>query len=214
MTVIDPDIDAYAAAHTTPAAEHLARLADETRATLRFPEMLTGPVEGRLLEMLVFATGARRVLEIGTYSGYSAISMAAGLPDGGRITTCELDPEHAAFARRHIEAAGLNDRIEVLEGPALETIATLEGPFDLIFIDADKPGYPAYYEATLPLLAERGLMVLDNTLWSGRVVDGRDDGDERTGMMRELNARIVADERVVCVQLTVRDGVTLVRRRG
>ena len=212
MTVIDPEIDAYAEAHTTPPAEFLARLADETRATQETPEMLTGPVEGRFLEMLVFATGAKRVLEVGTYTGYSALSMAQALPDGGRIVTCELSEERAAFARGHIEAAGFGDRIEIRVGPAAETIAQLEGPFDLVFIDADKPGYPTYYEATLPLLAEHGLMVIDNTLWSGAVLPGRDDGREPTRVLRELNAAIVADPRVTCVMLPVRDGVTLVRK--
>ena len=211
MAFIVPDeIEQYAAEHTTPPTDVLARLAEETRATLEVPQMLTGTIEGRLLELLVHASGARRVLELGTYSGYSAISMAAGLPPGGRIDTCELEEEHAAVARRYIAEAGYADRITVHVGPALETIERLEGEFDFVFIDADKVNYRNYYEALLPRLAERGLIAVDNTLWSGKVVDGG--GDESTRAIREFNDHVQNDPRVVCVQLSVRDGVTLIRR--
>ncbi len=212
--VIDPDVSAYAEAHTTPVANFMRRLAEETHATLPFPQMLTGTVEGRFLEMLVFTSGARRVLELGTYSGYSALAMAAVLPEGGRIISCEFSDIHADFAQRHIDASPYSGRIEIRRGPALETIAGLEGPFDLVFVDADKPNYIAYFEACLPLLSERGLMVFDNTLWSKLVLDGNDDGSEQTRALRELNDLLVADARVVCVQLPIRDGVTLVRRAG
>ena len=212
MGIVPPEIDAYAEAHTTPPPEHLRALAEETRATLSSPQMLTGIVEGRFLELLVFGTGARRVLEIGTYSGYSALAMAAGLPPGGTIVSCELDPERAAFARRHVDASPHPDRIEIRVGPALETLASLDGPFDLVFIDADKPNYANYLEAVLPKLSERGLIAIDNTLWSGAVVAPGPDADESTRALAELNERLVADPRLVAVQLTVRDGVTLVRR--
>ena len=168
-------------------------------------------VEGRFLEMVVFASGGKSILEIGTFSGYSALSMAAGLADGGRIVSCELDPDIAEVARRHIAASPHAERIEVRVGPALETIAELEGPFDLVFIDADKQGYRNYFEAVLPKLSERGLIAIDNTLWSGRVVDDAEP-DERTSALIELNNGLREDARVVCVQLTVRDGITLVRR--
>lgn len=206
-------VDAYAAAHTTPAAAHLQELAQETRQTLSRPVMLTGEVEGRLLEMLVYLAQPRLVLEIGTYSGYSALSMAAALPDGARIVTCELLDEHADVAERHIAAAGLSERIEVRRGRAAETIAALEGPFDLVFIDADKTGYVDYYEAVLPKLSERGLIVVDNVLWSGRVAEPPADGDDQTTLaLRAFNEHVAADDRVVQVMLTVRDGVTLARR--
>ena len=210
MPSIDPELDAYCHDHTTPPPEWLEELARETRATLAVPEMLTGRVEGRMLEMLVWASGARRVLELGTYSGYSALSMAAALPDDGRIVTCELSDEHADFAQRHIDASPYADRIEIRRGPALETIATLDGQFDLIFVDADKPNYPNYYEAVLPLLAPRGLLVFDNTLWTRLVLEDEPD-DEYARVVKDLNERLVADERVVAVLLPVRDGVTLVR---
>lgn len=208
--IVPEDIERYAEAHTTQPSELLRRLADETRETLRAPQMLTGTIEGRFLATVVAATGARRVLELGTYSGYSAISMAAALPPGGHIDTCEVDEEHAEVARRYIDEAGFGDRITIHLGPALETIELLEGEFDFVFIDADKVTYVAYYEALLPRLAERGLMAIDNTLWSGRVV--QPDDDESTRAIVEFNDHVAADPRVAAVVLTVRDGITLVRR--
>jgi caffeoyl-CoA O-methyltransferase len=208
--IASEEIERYAEEHTTPPSELQRRLAEETRAELRSPQMLTGTVEGRLLEFLVFALRPQRVLELGTYSGYSAVSMAAVLPPGGHIDTCEVDETHATVARRYLEEAGLADRVTIHLGPALETIDRLEGEFDLIFIDADKVNYPAYYEALLPRLSGRGLMVLDNTLWSGRVVEPDDSPETQT--IAALNDRIASDPRVVATVLTVRDGVTLVRR--
>ena len=211
--IVSDDIDQYAAEHTTPPDPLLDALEEETRATLAAPGMLSGPVEGRLLETLVFVSRARNVLEIGTYSGYSAISMAAALPSDGRLVTLEVSEKHAEVARRYIAQSPYGDRIEVRVGPALDSIAELPGPFDLIFIDADKESYRAYYEAGLERLSERGLIVVDNTLWSGRVLGDDEPGDERTAALREFNDHVRADERVVCVVLTVRDGVTLIRKR-
>ena len=211
--IVAQAVEDYAAAHPSPPAAHLQQLAAETRKTLDSPQMLTGEIEGRFLEFLVFLAQPRLVLEIGTYSGYSALSMAQALPAGGRIVTCEIDPERAAFARRHIEDAGFGERVEVREGPALETIGSLGGPFDLVFIDADKGGYHDYYEAVLPKLSARGLIVVDNVLWSGRVVEAPSaDDSDATRALRAFNDHVAADERVVNVMLTVRDGVMLVRR--
>jgi caffeoyl-CoA O-methyltransferase len=208
--VTDPVLEAYALAHTTPPDDLLMAVADETQATLDFPQMMVGALEGRFLEMLVYALRPAWVLEIGTFSGYSSISMAAGLPPGGRVTTCELNPVHAAAARAHIARSAFADRIEVMEGPALDSIGALAGPFDFVFIDADKTNYLAYYEAVLPKLAPHGLIAADNTLWSGRVVDDNDQSDD-TRAIRAFNDAVVRDSRVVCVQATVRDGVTLIR---
>ena len=153
------------------------------------------------------------MLEIGTYSGYSALSMAGALAPDARIVTCELLDEHADVAERHIAAAGESERIEVRRGPALDTVATLDGPFDLVFIDADKEGYLGYYEAVLPKLSARGLIVVDNVLWSGRVAQPPSGDDaESTTALRAFNDHVVADPRVVSVVLTVRDGIMLVRR--
>ena len=208
--LVDDALEAYAEAHSTPPTELLAELAEETRATMSAPQMLTGPLEGRFLEMLVFASGAGRVLEIGTFTGYSALSMAAGLREAGHIDTCDVEPRHTELAQRYIDRSPYAERITIHLGPALETIARLEGEFDLVFIDADKENYGSYYEAVLPRLSERGLIAIDNTLWSGRVLAPEDDTSK---LIAELNDRIAYDERVVAVQLTVRDGVTLVRRR-
>ena len=209
--LLSEEIDAYAEAHTTPPPELLQRLAEETKATLSAPQMLTGGVEGRFLHFLVFATGAKRILELGTYSGYSSISMASVLPEGGRIDTCEVDETHASVANSYIEEAGFSDRITVHLGPAVETIERLEGEFDFVFIDADKQNYVNYYEAVLPRLSPRGLIAADNTLWSGRVLDESDES-EGTVAIRAFNEHVIADPRVVSVMLTVRDGVTLIRR--
>jgi len=208
--LVDEAVEAYAEAHTTPPDPLLAELAAETRATMSAPQMLTGTLEGRFLELLVHATGARRILEIGTFTGYSALSMAAALPEDGRIDTLDIEPRHAEVAQRYFDRSPHGAKITLHLGPALETIGTLEGEFDLVFIDADKKGYDGYYEAVLPRLSARGLIAIDNTLWSGRVLDPQDD-DTRT--IAALNDKLAADERVVAVQLTIRDGVTLVRRR-
>ena len=197
--LVAEEIEAYSEAHTTPAPEHLQALADETRASLECPQMLTGPVEGRLLETLVWIARPRLIVELGTYSGYSAQFMARALPPGGRLITCELSAERAEFTRRRLQ----DPRVEIREGPALETLATIDEPIDLAFIDADKPGYPDYYEALVPKLSERGLIVADNTLRGGAVLDG--------DIMDAFNQRVLDDPRTVCVLLPVRDGVTLIR---
>jgi caffeoyl-CoA O-methyltransferase len=210
--IANAELEAYAEAHTTAPDALLAELAAETQETLEAPQMLTGTIEGRFLELLVHGLGARRVLELGTYSGYGTLSLAAGLPEGGRIDTCEVSEEHAAVARRYLERAGYADRVTVHLGPALDTIRALEGEWDFVFIDADKENYVAYYEEVLPRLTARGLIAADNTLWSGRVLDEADDS-ESTRAIRAFNEHVARDERVTSVMLTVRDGITLIRRR-
>ncbi len=210
-SVIPEEIERYAEEHTTPPPPSLARLTEETRATLPIPQRLTGTVVGRLLEFLVVSSRASRILDIGTFSGYSALSMAAAMPSDGLLVTCENDPEHAAFAQRHIDASPYADRIELRVGDALETIRELDGPFDVVFIDAEKSSYKEFYEAVLPLLSESGLIVVDNTLWGGTVLD-EEDASEDTRALRDFNSSLRQDPRVTCVLLTVRDGVTLIRR--
>ena len=210
--IVDPRVEEYAEAHSTPDGELFERLAAETREKTTAPQMMVGRLEGRFLGLLVGTLRARRVLELGTFTGYSSISMALALPSGGRVITCDVNEETTAIARRYAEEAGVVDRIDYRLGPALETIDELDGPFELVFIDADKPNYLNYYEATLPLLAAGGLMVVDNTLWSGRIVDP-EDNDDTTRAIRELNDRVLDDPRVENVLLSVRDGMNLVWRK-
>jgi caffeoyl-CoA O-methyltransferase len=209
--IVDPSVEEYAEAHTSPEGDLFERLAAETHEKTTAPQMMVGRIEGRFLGVLVRSLRARRVLELGTFTGYSSISMALALPSGGRVITCDVNEETTAIARRYAEEAGVADRIDYRLGPGLETIAQLDGPFDLVFIDADKPNYVNYYEATLPLLADGGLIVADNTLWSGRVIDETDDEDT-TQAIRAFNDHVAEDARVENVLLTVRDGMNLVWR--
>jgi len=210
--IIDPDIESYALAHTRAEPEGLARLADWTRAeTGDAAAMLTGRLEGRFLKLLVQLVMPRLVVEVGTFTGYSALSMAEGLPEGGRLVTCELDPDRARIATERFRDSPVGDRITLYHGPALETIRSLTDPVDLSFIDADKGGYPAYYEELLTRTRPGGVLLLDNMLWSGTVLDPQ---DEESRILADLNTRIAADDRVENVLLTIRDGVQLVRKRA
>ena len=209
--IVEPTVEEYAEAHSSPNGDLFERLAAETREKSPAPQMMVGLLEGQFLQTLVRSTGAKRILELGTFTGYSSISMALALPAGGRVITCDVNEETSAIARRYAEEADVAERIEYRLGPALDTIATLDGEFDLVFIDADKPNYLNYYEATVPMLAEAGLMILDNTLWSGRVADP-DEDDENTRAIRAVNDRVVEDPRVNNVLLTVRDGMNVVWR--
>jgi caffeoyl-CoA O-methyltransferase len=209
--IVDPPVEAYAEAHSSPLAELFDQLAAETREKSDSPLMMVGLLEGRFLALLVRSLRAKRILELGTFTGFSSISMALALPPDGRLITCDVNEETTAIARRYAEEAGVVDRIDYRLGPGLEAIASLDGEFDLVFIDADKPNYLKYYEATLPLLAEHGLVILDNTLWSGRVADPGED-DENTRAIRAVNDRVLEDPRVENVLLTVRDGMNLVWR--
>jgi len=203
----------YASRHSTTDSPLLREITETTHRELELPQMLSGVLDGGLLTAFVHATRARLVLEIGTFSGYSSLAMASALPPGGRIVTCEIDEAAAAVARRHFGSSPLGERIDLRLGPAMETIAKLEGPFDLVFIDADKTGYRDYYEAVLPKLAAHGVIVVDNTLWGGRVLDLTEDS-ESTVALREFNEHVLADERTDCVLLPVGDGMTVIWARG
>jgi predicted O-methyltransferase YrrM len=197
------EVEAYAEAHSTPAPELFERLPAETRENFANPQMMVGPVEGALLRFLVAMARPRLVLEIGVFTGWSSIEMARGLPPGGRIVALDVNEETTAVARRYAEEAGVADRIEYRLGPALETLDELEGPFDLVFLDALKDEYLAYFEAVLPKLADGGTILADNTLF----------GLDEEHALAEFNQKILADERVECVLLPIREGVTLIRRR-
>jgi len=189
----------------------LERVAAETAAMPR-AEMATPPDEAALLTMLARLIGARRALEVGTFTGYGAISIARGLADDGRLTCLELEEHYAAIARRNLEAAGVASRVEILVGPALESLRAMPAAptFDYVLLDADKTGYPDYYEELVPRLLPGGLLLIDNVLLRGGVTNPQDD---RERVIDALNDRITADERVESVMVLVADGLTFVRRR-
>lgn len=210
MNFIDKSIERYCTDHTGAASPLLAELAEETLSNTVTPRMLTGPTEGQFLKMLVQLSQAQRVLEIGTFTGYSALSMAEGLPDNGQLITCEVDSLVEVIARRYFAKSPHGHKIDLRMGPALTTLSTLDEMFDLIFIDADKENYLNYYEAVVPKLRPGGLIVVDNTLWSGKVLNPQDATDKA---IAHLNQRILHDARVENVLLTVRDGINLIRKR-
>ena len=210
--IVPEPIERYAQAHTTPEPSWLATVADATRRLTSAPQMLTGHVEGKVLELLVWALQPLLVVEVGTFTAYGTLSMAAGLPAGGRIITCELDEKHAAIARGHIAESPFAGSVDLRVGPALETIRSIDAEIDFAFIDADKEGYLEYYEALVPKLSARGVIAADNVLWGGAVVDEADTSSS-TLAIRKFNDRVSTDERVTCVMTTIRDGITLIRRR-
>ena len=210
MNIVDKSLEKYAFEHTRPEPELLQRLAEETRAKMEHSGMLTGRLEGRLLKLLVQISGARRILEIGTFTGYSALSMAEGMPDDGRLVTCDIDPKARDFAQRYFDASPHGKKIEIFLGPALDTLKSLMGPFDLAFIDADKENYPEYYDVVVELIRPGGLILIDNTLWSGNVLSPH---DAESRAIDTVNKRVAKDGRVENVLLTVRDGVQLIRKK-
>ncbi len=205
------DAEEYSIAHTTDPSPAIAKLRAETVSTMPSPGMAGGLVETRLLEALVVATRATRVLEIGTFTGVTALSIAERLPTGGVVITLEVDETHAAIARRHFDASPAGERIQLVVGNALETLETLDGPFDLVFIDAWKPDYIAYYETVLPKLADHGLIVADNVLWGGGVLDPA--GDPQAEVLVAFADLVQADDRVDNTLLTVADGLLLAWKR-
>lgn len=213
LTFLPADLDAYVEAHAPEESELLAELRVRTRAELRWANMQVGRVEGALLRLLVGLSRAKNVLELGTFSGYSALCMAEGLPDDGKLVTCDIDPVATAMARSAWAKSPHGSKIDLRLGPALDTIATLRAEgrnFDLVFIDADKVNYERYYDAVWDLLPQGGLVVADNTLWSGRVVSPQDDEDRA---IARFNERVHDDPRVDHVLLSVRDGIMLARKR-
>lgn len=206
--LIAPAAQAHAEAHTTPPDAALAQVARWTAESTAVPQMMSGLPEARLLEALIVAGRAERVLEIGTFTGFGALTMAAALGEHGRVVTLEVDEETAAAARRHFDASPVGSRVELLVGDALELLADLDGPFDLVYLDAWKTDYPAYYELVLPRLAPHGVLVADNLFRDGRVLDP-DDEEAGSVALRAFAAQVQADPRVHNVLLTVGDGVLL-----
>jgi caffeoyl-CoA O-methyltransferase len=205
------DLERYAAEHTGPVSPLLEEIERETRERTGHPGMLTGRVEGTFLRMLVGISGARRVVDIGTFTGYSALMMAEGLPEDGLLITCEIVEAHADMARRFFARSPHGRKIRLAIGPAIGTLRGIEDrSVDFVFIDADKGSYTLYYEESLRILKPGGLVVADNAFWHGRVLSPRDDDDRA---IASFNRTVREDERVEKVLLTVRDGIYLIRKR-
>jgi caffeoyl-CoA O-methyltransferase len=213
-TPLSPELHAYLVDHGTPPDAVQRDLIEATRSLGGIALMQVAPEQGAFMTLLTRAIGARRALEVGTFTGYSALCIARGLPDDGRLLCLDVSEEWTSIGRRHWEAAGVADRIELRIGKALETLQGLprEERFDLAFIDADKQGYQAYLEEILPRLRTGGLVLVDNVFWGGAVVDAsRQDAD--TLAIRAFNDRVARDPRVDCVMLPISDGLTLLRKR-
>lgn len=208
MEFISPEIKEYAEEHTSKESELLQELVKVSSENLEYIDMLSGRVVGRFLAMLVKVSGVKRILEIGTFSGYSALSMAEALPGDGELITCELNERYEDIARSFFDRSDHGHKISLKMGPALETIDKLKGTFDFVFLDADKVNYINYYKKVLPIINSGGLIVIDNVLWSGDVLEP---SDEKSKTIDKLNNIIKEDSRVEQVMLTVRDGLTLVR---
>ena len=214
MKAIVPErIETYCLRHSSPRAALLNEIEKYTRRHRPDAQMLIGPFEGALLAMLVRLSGARRVLEIGMFTGYSALTMAEALPADGEILSCDVNPETSAIAQSFFDRSPHGRKITARLGPALETLAALPetATFDFVFLDADKENYVNYYEAVLPRLRPSGLIVADNVLWSGRVLTPKKKTDRA---VVRFNRHVRRDPRVECVMLPVRDGVSLIRKRG
>ena len=207
MEFLDEKIEEYAFNHTSYEGNLLKRLEEETYEKLEIPQMTTGRIEARFLKLLARLVGAKRILEIGTFAGYSALSMAEALPEDGELITCEIDPEAIVFAKRYFDLSPHGKKITLLEGAALDSLKSISGPFDMAFIDADKENYSNYYEAILPMIRYGGLIAVDNVLWSGRVLDPKDKSDKA---IHQFNERVIQDKRVESVMLTVRDGLNCI----
>lgn len=208
--IVDPPVETYAAEHSTRPNALLKEVEKYTYANVEMPQMVVGDLEAAVLQMLVKLTGAERILEIGLFTGYSAIAMAQALGGEGSIISCELSEDNASIAQSFIDKSPDAHKIEIRIGPALETIPTLEGPFDLVFMDADKENYSNYYDLVLPKLRTGGIIAADNVLWSGKVLDPQEESDRA---LVAFNNKVQADPTVENVLLTVRDGVMLIRKR-
>ncbi|HAZ18512.1 MAG TPA: SAM-dependent methyltransferase [Acidimicrobiaceae bacterium] len=211
---LEESLHDYVLDNTTAGDAVDASLSAATRELGGVARMQVARDQGAFLSMLVSAVRPRLAVEVGTFTGTSSLAIARALPDGGRLLCCDVSEEWTAIARRHWEAAGVSDRIDLVIAPAIQTLRALadDTQVDFAFIDADKTGYLAYYEELVPRLSDHGLLVVDNVLWSGRVMD-TSILDDDTVALREFNARVVADDRVEVVMLSIGDGVSVVRRR-
>ncbi len=204
------ELQEYIEEHISEEPAHLAKLYRHTQLTRLYPRMCSGHIQGRMLKMLTQMISPMRVLELGTFTGYSALCMAEGMPDGAELHTIELDDEYADDIRSFFEAAPCGGKITLHIGDALELTRQLPGPWNMVFIDANKRQYSEYYEAVLPLVPSGGYIIADNTLWSGKVTE--DCHDAQTDAIRRFNDLVAADPRVEKVILPLRDGMTIIRK--
>ncbi len=212
MDIVAAEAEKYARDHTTPPSDLLTEIERFTVTKTPYPNMLTGRVEGRLLRLMVQLSGARRIVDIGTFTGYSAFAMAEVLPDDGEIHTIEHNPDHAKIAQGFFDRSPVGRRITLLLGEALEVLKALpDDSSDLVFIDADKRNYSSYYRESMRILRNGGLILADNALWYGRIFEPRDD-DSRA--VAEFNELVKADDRAEKLFLTIRDGIYLIRKRS
>ncbi len=210
MNLVDKKIEDYCRAHTSPLPQLFDQLKEATYGEMKLPQMQVGLLEGRFLGMLISLTGAKRVLELGTFTGFSTLAMARALPEGGKLITCDIDDRSTGMARQYWSKDPAGSKIELKLGPALETLETMKGEaFDLAFIDADKQNYISYWDKVLPMLRTGGLLVVDNVLWSGSVLDPKEKSEWD---IVEFNKHARADSRVELVMLPVRDGMLLARK--
>jgi caffeoyl-CoA O-methyltransferase len=211
---LSPELHAYVVAHSTPVDEHQRALIAETEALGPIAGMQIAPEQGAFMTLLAGVLGATTIVEVGTFTGYSTLCLARGLADGGLVIACDVSDEWTSIGRRHWEAAGVADRIDLRLAPAIETLRALpaDPAIDLAFIDADKTGYQSYADELIPRLRPGGLLLVDNVLWGGAVIDAaRDDAD--TVAIRAFNDALSADDRVEAVLLPISDGVTVARKR-
>jgi len=207
-------LHAYLVAHGTPPDEIQRALIEETQVLGDISIMQIAPEQGAFMTLFAQILGAQRAIEIGTFTGYSALCLARGLTDDGELICCDLSEEWTSVGRRYWEKAGVSHKIDLRIAPAIETLARLpqEPNFDLAFIDADKGGYIAYFEALMPLIRTGGVILVDNVLWMGAVVDAAENSED-TVAIRRFNDLVAADSRVDCVMLPIADGLTLLRKR-
>ncbi len=207
--LVAPEIEAYAEAHSMEESDICRQLREETYRAMELPQMVVGALEGAFLKVMTKSTGARRVLEIGTFTGYSALCFAESLPDDGEVVTCDIDSESTAMAKRFWAESPHGRKIQLKLGPALETLQGLSGSFDLIFIDADKANYVKYFYRAMDLLSPTGVILIDNVLWGGDVINSSPP-DSNTAAIQELNRVVHAEPRVSAVLLPLRDGVLVI----
>ena len=210
LVITSPEIERYAEEHSTPVDRLLEELIDETQRNFQYAQMIVGPLEGATLRLLARLARARRILEIGTFTGYSSLCMAEALPEDGELITLDNDPDSTALARKYFERSAHGKKVRIELGDAIATLERIRGAFQLVFIDADKSNYVRYWETCVPMVESGGILAADNVLWSGRVLAPREESDRA---IAAFNEHVRRDRRVETVMLPIRDGMTVARKK-